>query len=223
MTTMFRNTFFALFATSLMIVSAPALAQRTGDGIVPSIETVCEGDPFNFGLCNAYCEALDCDSDTPLGTPKACANKLKNYLKHSGGALPPCEQVSCPCDFDTAKNFEDLVVLASEGGDVNLTDADIEATLQNYCNTLGVNSELTEITDATEVVGPLATAQGLRLYQWVSENPASCNVEGGGFDGVDDPTAPNGFWSYGPFIDEMISLDKSELTACKSALAKLCE
>jgi len=64
---------------------------------VPAIETVCDGDPFSFGLCNAYCEALDCESATPLSTPRACTNLLRNYVKKSRGQYPACV---CPCTFD---------------------------------------------------------------------------------------------------------------------------
>ena len=107
---------------------APALAQRTGDHIVPAIEKVCEGDPYNFGLCNAYCEALDCESPTPLGTPRACSNLLRNYRKHSGGVLPPCE---CPCAFDLEGDFEQLIALAADP--INGIPADITGNFQSFC------------------------------------------------------------------------------------------
>ena len=66
-----------LFAGALTLVaSAPAGAQPmelgTPDGQPPSMETVCDGQSgAAFGLCNAYCEAMDCDSPDPQASPQA--------------------------------------------------------------------------------------------------------------------------------------------------------
>ena len=49
-----------------MSYNSVVFAQVGGDGVTPAVETVCDGlaDEL-FGLCNAYCEAKDCDSDNP--------------------------------------------------------------------------------------------------------------------------------------------------------------
>ncbi len=229
---MFNNTsmkFLTLLGATLLLLTAlPAQAQRTGDHIVPAIETVCDGDPFNFGLCNAYCEALDCDSDTPLGTPKACANKLKNYVKHSGGALPPCEQ-SCPCDFDVESDFADVVQFGNEefsDPDTGEGEIDVEGTYDEFCDAWGPNGENAFVGTAFQFdpgSSPLNDPQGVALFYWVEEagedTPASCNEIGGGFDGIRD-IDPD--FSYGPWIDRRTALSGTERIICSELLAKLC-
>ena len=62
------------------------LAMGTPDGQTPSEETVCDGlSGGAFGLCNAYCEAMDCDNEDPGhdADQKACdAIALKLFEKH---------------------------------------------------------------------------------------------------------------------------------------------
>lgn len=48
-----------------------------------------------YGACNAYCEALDCDSIEPGGSERACEKALSRFMELTG-ELPPCEPV-CPC------------------------------------------------------------------------------------------------------------------------------
>ena len=48
-----------------------------------------------YGACNAYCEALDCDSLEPGGSERACEQARNRFMKLTG-ELPPCEPV-CPC------------------------------------------------------------------------------------------------------------------------------
>jgi hypothetical protein len=86
-----------VFGLGLLALAVPALAKGTPDGKPPSEETVCDGlKGALFGLCNAYCEAMDCDSPNPHASPTACAQVLGNFMKHSGGQPPPCA-VTCPC------------------------------------------------------------------------------------------------------------------------------
>lgn len=42
-------------------------------------------------LCNAYCEALDCDAATPNASPTACAQVSRLFARASGGAALICE------------------------------------------------------------------------------------------------------------------------------------
>jgi len=86
-----------VLSLGLLALAVPALAKGTPDGQPPSQETVCDGlDGALFGLCNAYCEAMDCDSPNHHASDTACARVLSNYMKHSGGQPPPCA-VTCPC------------------------------------------------------------------------------------------------------------------------------
>ena len=68
----------------------------TPDGQTPSEETVCDGQSgAAYGLCNAYCEAMDCDSPSPQASPTACSRVRNNYQRITGQPLP-CDVV-CPC------------------------------------------------------------------------------------------------------------------------------
>ena len=69
-------------------VAAVALATGTPDGQTPARETVCDGltGPA-FGLCNAYCEAQDCDvQDRP-----SCDQLRRNFEKRTDTRIFPCE------------------------------------------------------------------------------------------------------------------------------------
>ncbi|HEX2645195.1 MAG TPA: hypothetical protein VHU81_19510 [Thermoanaerobaculia bacterium] len=71
-------------------------AMDTPDGQTPAIETICDGQTgAAHGLCNAYCEAMDCDSDAPQASEKAC-NKVGDNFTRITGQRPPCDVV-CPC------------------------------------------------------------------------------------------------------------------------------
>ena len=84
-----------ILALALLIVAAPAAA-KTPDGQTPSEETVCDGQVgAAYGLCTAYCEAMDCDSPEPHASETACSRVQANFLRHTGMPLP-CD-VSCPC------------------------------------------------------------------------------------------------------------------------------
>jgi len=91
---MFRNA-LSLFLLGLLGASSVALA-KTPDGKPPSVETVCDFlSGAAFGLCNAYCEAMDCDSPNHRASDTGCAEVKANYERKTGQPLP-CEVV-CPC------------------------------------------------------------------------------------------------------------------------------
>jgi len=54
-----------------------------------------------MALCNAYCEAMDCDSDEPQASDTAC-DKVLDRFEQATGSLPPCESLPVfrgdPCD-----------------------------------------------------------------------------------------------------------------------------
>ncbi len=84
---------FMVLASLVAVVSlvAGVAATNTPDGQTPAEEKVCEPlGGASRGLCNAYCEAMDCDSDEAQASPVACFRVLANFMKKSGGALPPC-------------------------------------------------------------------------------------------------------------------------------------
>jgi hypothetical protein len=96
-----RTSTTLLFAL-LVLCGGAALAQ-TPDLMPPSLETVCDMETgAAYGLCNAYCEAMDCElanDNDPLTEPHAsataCAKVWGKFQQITGRDLP-CE-VSCPC------------------------------------------------------------------------------------------------------------------------------
>ena len=58
-------------------------------------EGVCDNESgAAYGLCNAYCDAMDCDSDSPMASEVACACVAERYEKITGNELP-CESATC--------------------------------------------------------------------------------------------------------------------------------
>lgn len=63
-----KKLFLILSAIGMSLYIAPLVIAQTPDGTTPAEETICDGlEGAAFGLCNAYCEAKDCDlnPDTP--------------------------------------------------------------------------------------------------------------------------------------------------------------
>jgi hypothetical protein len=82
-----------LFGVVLLIMSlgvvSSAQAKKTPDGQTPAEESVCDGEVgAAFGLCNAYCEAMDCESSHPHASKKACKKVRNLYIKVTGFDLP---------------------------------------------------------------------------------------------------------------------------------------
>ena len=93
-----------LILALLLTCSGAALAS-TPDGQTPAEETVCDNETgAAFGLCNAYCEAMDCESDDPQASENACSRVQDKFQQITGRDLP-CETppVTCPCN-DPASN-----------------------------------------------------------------------------------------------------------------------
>jgi hypothetical protein len=90
-----------------------ALQAQTPDGETPAEESICDGltDDGGWGLCTAYCEAMDCEAASPRASEKACAKVKARFLSLDVGPLP-CEVLQCPC-FD-AGDVEEFVAACSE-------------------------------------------------------------------------------------------------------------
>jgi hypothetical protein len=90
-----KKSILILILAFLTICTGTALAS-TPDGHTPAEETVCDNENgAAFGLCNAYCEAMDCDSPAPHAAPVACSRVLAHFQRITGRPLP-CDVV-CPC------------------------------------------------------------------------------------------------------------------------------
>ncbi|MEN8264566.1 MAG: hypothetical protein ABFR82_14005 [Nitrospirota bacterium] len=77
-----RNLFFILLVLTLCI-AAGTYAQSACDGLAGA----------SYGLCNAYCEAMDCSSDNPQASEAAC-DKIYDKFVQIQGEMPPCEMVT---------------------------------------------------------------------------------------------------------------------------------
>lgn len=75
-----------------LLLTSGGLCAKTPDGLTPADEDVCNVYSGKaFGLCNAYCEALDCDSpESKNYGKKACATLLSRFETLTGQALPLC-------------------------------------------------------------------------------------------------------------------------------------
>ena len=62
---------FGLLGAVIFFAAGNNVLAKTPDGVTPAEETVCDGlSGAAFGLCNAYCEAMDCDSDSTKASQK---------------------------------------------------------------------------------------------------------------------------------------------------------
>ena len=87
-----------------MIICAVAVIAvvQLGFNLGAFAQTDCEGEVgAAYGLCNAYCEAMNCDSDYPRASSTACGKVLTKY-NEIAGSVPPCvaaAPAACPCNF----------------------------------------------------------------------------------------------------------------------------
>jgi len=114
-----RTLIKAVLPLCFLLTFAGAAAAKTPDGSPPSQETVCDGQTgAAYGLCTAFCEAMDCDSDDPQASQTACDKVGAKFLTITGQA-PPCV-VTCPCveempDFIEALNGQFGLTRCQEG------------------------------------------------------------------------------------------------------------
>ncbi len=100
---MLRHTTLCAFVVFIMVMGAAyAQGRRSAycDGLTGSA----------YGLCNAYCEAKSCYSDSPKGSATSCTQIYENFMEVAGeGATMPCENTTppspqstggCPCNFN---------------------------------------------------------------------------------------------------------------------------
>ena len=87
-----QKNIFGLIVFSMIFFLGSGLGfAQTPDGETPSVETVCDTQVgAAFGLCNAYCEAMDCDYAEPQASEQAC-NRVFDRFMNITGEMPPCE------------------------------------------------------------------------------------------------------------------------------------
>ncbi len=91
-----RKSLLILGVGVFLMGSVPAFAS-TPDGQTPSRETVCDLEQgAAYGLCTAYCEAMDCESPDPHASATACSRVGSKFLQITGRPVP-CG-IACPCE-----------------------------------------------------------------------------------------------------------------------------
>lgn len=106
---MTRSKFRVFFVVlCLLAVSGGNAFAKTPDGKTPAQETICDNEQgAAFGLCNAYCEAMDCTDPNQRASDTGCAAVKANYERKTGRPFLPCE-VGCPC-IDQLPVFQQIV------------------------------------------------------------------------------------------------------------------
>lgn len=90
-----KSTWVSVFCACL-ILAGGAFA-KTPDGKPPSVETICDNEHgAAYGLCVAYCEAMDCLDPNQHASDQGCQSVKKNFEKKTGRPLP-CT-LTCPCE-----------------------------------------------------------------------------------------------------------------------------
>jgi hypothetical protein len=88
-----KRFFLILLALGISVCVIPLAIAKTPDGQTPAAETVCDGlEGAAFGLCNAYCEAQDCDLRPGK---KSCESLRENYAESTGTDRFPCDPTAC--------------------------------------------------------------------------------------------------------------------------------
>lgn len=90
-----------------ILLVLPIAAFANGNDRTPAHEGVCDelksASPGLFGLCIAYCEAMDCENDQVDST--SCTKTLTNYRRKMDGIddppMPCIASPECPCFTQT--------------------------------------------------------------------------------------------------------------------------
>ncbi len=104
----------SLLVLSVSLCVSTAIA-KTPDGKTPSEETIC--DVFKggaFGLCNAYCEALDCGDPNQRASESACTRVNDNFEKRYGMRLPDA------IDYDESGDVVDNCIVEPDEPPIEL-------------------------------------------------------------------------------------------------------
>lgn len=75
----------------LGLFSAPLLADESMCDVLDNAGVT----PGLFGLCNAYCDAKDCDENAPEDMPRSCDRLLANYNNKRDPLNPLDEEMPC--------------------------------------------------------------------------------------------------------------------------------
>ncbi|MES1242961.1 MAG: hypothetical protein ABUT39_15200 [Acidobacteriota bacterium] len=167
--------YLSITALVLFVLVAPAVA-KTPDGQTPSQETICDSySGAAYGLCTAYCEAMDCESPEPHASATACSRVGDHFMRLTGADLP-CN-ASCPCTaLPLFAAFVDgssaIAECVSGGGMANVADASgnfVSVTEALTCSQNGqpptINLTQNEADSCRQLLRDAAAAQNVVCSQ----------------------------------------------------------
>ena len=211
---MLRHTTLCAFVVFIMVMGAAS-------ALTPE-EDVC-GDYTDdaWGLCNAFCTAMDCEGDARNASLQACGRVAENFMRATEGKSLPCiknaaptntQAGSCPCNFSlpfwTDPNREDAIVQILPSNSLNFC---IEPVDPNTCLTCSVNympGSFTLVSVLANRFVPGQFAEEDKLFFFASQPLLS----GAGACGVDN-TFASGF-SYTTEGFELPVTSSEDFTAC---------
>lgn len=168
---------YLTLAFALLLICTGAASAKTPDGVPPSLETVCDAETgAAYGLCTAYCEAMDCESAAPHASATACG-QVRSRFQNITGRDVPCE-LSCPCTSIPAFNavltganscFDtDAALSASNGAGQVFSDAADAPEVTSYsCGYIGSPSN---------TILPITKEEALACTQIIRNAIASHNL-----------------------------------------------
>ena len=126
--------FFVLVITSAVSLLAAGVVAKTPDGATPAEESVCTDAGLTgaaFGLCNAYCEAQDCDILDPQR--ESCELLRENFERITGTWNFPCDcgngvlegDEECEMGVACAHSGQNCSACICDGGAVPCGDAEL--------------------------------------------------------------------------------------------------
>ncbi len=209
---MLRHSNLCAFGVFIMVLGA-ASAQTPE-------EDVCSGYSDNaWGLCNAFCTAMDCDGE-PNASGQACGRVAENFMRATGENSMPCiepaaptdtQPGSCPCNFSlpfwTDPNREDAIVQILPSDHLDLCVGENPGTCLT-CSASYMPGSFTLLSVLANRFVPGQFAEEDKLFFFASQPLLS----GAGACGV-DTTFASGF-SYTTEGFELPLLTNEEFVAC---------
>ena len=179
-------------------IEAEANGGGTADGLTPAVEDICTKWGYSGkvnGLCNAYCEAMDCDAVAPQASAQACTRVYDRIIGALvGQAFPSCtdtDEDGLPNGIDNCPNHWNQ----------DQSDDDVDG-IGNVCDNCPVvaNADQADadgngVGDACQVPDNQCPCAGMTLgtFTWDNTAVADFGVEvpgiiGAGFSTVEDQT-----------------------------------